>query len=268
MVDRPESEWQRTENAHDHIITAQDFDLAQRIMQLDTRTAPGGNKVYLFSGIIICGCCGGRMTRKTNRYKGQEYLYYYCPTGKKNGCTGASMIKESDLIECALESVKAHISGIASLESVLAVSDGRKAALALAKQLQEQIDDNENQLAKISGFKSSLYENMVSGLLTKEDYKALKTKYTADEARLRDAIATLEVERDNAMEGRAERLRWMAHFQKFEGLNELDRRTVVNLIRSIRVLSKTELDFTFNYQAEYEQALSLLGISKSTQEVA
>lgn len=268
VVDRPESEWQRTENAHDHIVTSQDFDLAQRIMQLDTRTAPGGSKVYLFSGIIICGCCGGRMTRKTNRYKGKEYLYYYCPTGKKNGCTGAAMVKESDLIECALESVKAHISGIASLESVLAVSDGRKAALALAKQIQEQIDDNENQLAKISGFKSSLYENMVSGLLTKEEYKTLKTKYTADEARLRDAIATLEAERDNAMEGRSERLRWMEHFQKFEGLNELDRRTVVNLIRSIRVLSKTELDFTFNYQAEYEQALSLLGISKSTQEVA
>lgn len=54
----------------------------------------------------------------------------------------------------------------------------------------------------------------------------------------------------------------------FEGLNELDRRTVVNLIRSIRVVSKTELDFTFNYQAEYEQALHLLGLSKSAKEVA
>ena len=45
---------------------------------------------------------------------------------------------------------------------------------------------------------------------------------------------------------------------KFEGLEELDRRTMVNLVRSIRVLTKTELDITFNYQAEYEQALTLL----------
>lgn len=58
--------------------------------------------------------------------------------------------------------------------------------------------------------------------------------------------------------GKAERLRWMEHFRKFEGLEELDRRTMVNLVRSIRVLSKTELDITFNYQAEYEQALALL----------
>ena len=258
VVDRPESEWKRTENAHEPIISPQDFDLARRIMQLDTRTAPGGEKVYLFSGLLICGCCGGRMTRKTNRYKGQEYFYYYCPTGKKNGCDGVGMIREQDLIQCVLESVKGHIAGIASLDSVLAVSDGRKAAIALARQLGQQIEDNERQLAKTIGFKTSLYENMVSGLLTKDDFKTLKTKYAADELRLRDAIAALEEERSNALDGRAERLRWMEHFRKFEGLEELDRRTMVNLMRSIRVLSKTELSVTFHYQVEYAEALTLL----------
>ena len=198
------------------------------------------------------------MTRKTNRYKGQVYNYYYCPTGKKQGCSGAGMLREQDLIQCVLESIKGHIAGVASLESVLAVSDGRKAAQALARQLGQQIEDNERQIAKISSFKSSLYENMVSGLLSKDDYKTLKAKYTADETRLREAIAALETERNSALEGKAERLRWMEHFRKFEGLEELDRRTMVNLVRSIRVLSKTELDITFNYQAEYEQALTLL----------
>lgn len=258
VIDKPEPEWKRTENAHEAIISPQDFDLARRIMQLDTRTAPGGDKVYLFSGVLICGCCGGRMTRKTNRYKGQEYFYYYCPAGKKQGCSGVGMLREQDLIQCVLESIKGHIAGIASLESVLTVSDGRKAAQALARQLGHQIEDNERQLTKISGFKSSLYENMVSGLLSKDDYKTLKAKYTADETRLREAIAALEIERNNALDGKAERLRWMEHFRKFEGLEELDRRTMVNLVRSIRVPSKTELDITFNYQAEYEQALTLL----------
>ena len=258
VIDKPESEWKRTENAHEAIISPRDFDLARRIMQLDTRTAPGGDKVYLFSGVLICGCCGGRMTRKTNRYKGQVYNYYYCPTGKKQGCSGAGMLREQDLIQCVLESIKGHIAGVASLESVLTVSDGRKAAQALAHQLGHQIEDNERQLTKISNFKSSLYENMVSGLLSKDDYKTLKAKYTADETRLREAIAALEIERNNALDGKAERLRWMEHFRKFQGLEELDRRTMVNLVRSIRVLSKTELDITFNYQAEYEQALTLL----------
>lgn len=258
VVDKPPSEWKRTENAHEAVVNRQDFDLVQRIMKLDTRSAPGGDRAYLFSGVLICGCCGGRMTRKTNRCNGREYHYYYCPTGKKNGCTGAVMVKEADLRDCVLESVKAHISGIASMESVLAASDSRKAAELLAKQITGQIEDNERQLAAIGGFKASLYENMVGGLLTKEEYKALKSGYAADELRLRGAIDALETERENALDGRAERLRWMEHFKQFEGLRELDRRTVVNLIQSIRVTGKTSLDIAFNYQLEYEQALELL----------
>jgi DNA invertase Pin-like site-specific DNA recombinase len=53
FIDNPESEWKRTENAHEAIIQRQDFDLAQKIMRLDTRTAPGSNEVYIFSGVLI-----------------------------------------------------------------------------------------------------------------------------------------------------------------------------------------------------------------------
>lgn len=259
IIDRPKTEWKRTEGAHEGIICQQDFNLAQRIMQLDTRSSPNSDKVYLFSGILICGCCGGRMTRKTNRYKGREYFYYYCPTGKKHGCHDAVMLKENDLSECVLESVKAHIAGIVTLESVLAASDSRKAAEVLAKQLHGQIEENERQLAKIVSFKSSLYENMVGGLLNKDDYKTLKARYIADEGRLHDAIAALETERDNVLDGTTDRLRWMDHFKQFDGLCTLDRRAVVNLIRSIRVIGKNELEFTFNYQDEYLLAQSLIG---------
>jgi DNA invertase Pin-like site-specific DNA recombinase len=258
VADRPCSEWNRTEEAHEAIVSARDFDLVRRIMKLDTRSTPGRDTVYLFSGILICGCCGGRMTRKTNRYKGREYHYYYCPTGKKNGCKDAVMVKESDLSECVLESVKAHISGVVSLESVLAASDSGKTARMLAERLREQIEENERQIAKTGGIKSTLYENMTGGLLTKADYKTLKSRYTAEETRLRDAIAVLEEERESVLDGTAERLRWMEHFKNFEGLRELDRRSVVNLIQCIRVTGKSELDILFNYQVEYEQILDSL----------
>jgi hypothetical protein len=227
-------------------------------MRLDTRTAPGGDSVYIYSGILICGCCGARMTRKSVPYKGKSYLYYYCPTGKKRGCTDAAMLKEDDISDCVLESVKAHIAGVASLESILAGTDGQRAVSALAKQFGTQISENEKQLAKISGFKSALYENMIGGIISKDDFKSLKTKYSEDESRLRDAIVALKQQLGDVLEGKGERLRWVEHFKHFEGLTELDRRTVANLIQNIRVVSKTELQITFNYQSEYESALALL----------
>ena len=258
VIYKPKSEWQRTENAHDYIIKPEVFDLTQRIMRLDTRTAPGGDSVYLFSGILICGSCGARMTRKSVPYKGKKYHYYYCPTTKRRGCTDAVNLKESDLHECVLDCLKAQISNVASIGAILAGSDGKRAAEVLAKQYLTQIADNERQLEQIVKVKSTLYENMVAGLISKDDYKHLKSKYSGDESNLRGAIETLQQKHEDALVGKGERLRWMEHFKRFEGLTELDRRMVINLIQSIRVVSKTELQITFNYQFEYEQAVELL----------
>ena len=259
LIDRPESEWKRTEHSHEEIVTKQDFDLAQQIMRLDTRTAPGGDKVYLFSGILICGCCGARMTRKTVPYKGKTYHYYYCPTTKKRGCAHAANLKEVELSDCIMESIKAHIANVASLEKLVAGSDGQRIRNALVTQYATQITENESQLAQIGGFKSTLYENMISGILSKDEYKALKAKYNIDEVRLRNAVNTLHQQLENILAGTSERLHWIEHFKRFEGLTELDRRLVVNLIQSIRVESKTKLLITFIYQSEYENALALLG---------
>jgi DNA invertase Pin-like site-specific DNA recombinase len=105
LINKPETEWKRTENAHDCIIPKHDFDLAQKIMRLDTRTAPGGDTVYIFSGVLVCGCCGSRMTRNAVPYKGVKYQYYYCPTTKKRGCAEGVNLRETDLAECILDSV-------------------------------------------------------------------------------------------------------------------------------------------------------------------
>jgi DNA invertase Pin-like site-specific DNA recombinase len=259
LIDLPENEWARTENAHEAIIHPRDFDLAQRVMMLDTRTAPGGKKVYLFSGVLICGCCGGRMTRKIDRKNGKTYHYYYCPAGKKGGCETPYRIKEDELINCVLESVKSHIGSVVSLDSVLRSADGEAASSKLARQYEAQIAENEHQLEQIGGFKSTLYENMISGVITKEDYKALKSRYTEDSVRLSQAINTLKQELADVLVGKGARLRWVEHFKRFDGLTELDRKTVAHLIQNIKIASKTELQITFNYQGEFENALALCG---------
>ena len=258
LIDKPESEWKRADNAHEGIITKHDFDLAQKIMRLDTRTAPGGDKVYIFSGVLICDGCGNRMTRKVVPYKDKKHHYYYCPTTKKRGCAKGVNLKESELSECILESLKAHIANVASLESLISGSDSQHIMNALAKQYAEQIAENERQLEQISEFKSSLYENMIGGIISKEDYKLFKAKYVADDLRLRSAVETLNQQLEDTLAGKSERLRWTEHFRRFGNLAEIDRRTVVNLIHSIHVVSKSELLITFHYQAEYENALAIL----------
>ena len=257
IVQKSAEEWHRVENVHEAIVKKHIFDLAQKILRLDTRTTPNGDKVYLFSGILICGCCGGRMTRKTVTYKAAKYHYYYCPTGKKKGCPAPVMLKEQDLMDCILGSVKGHIANVASLETLIAGLDTTRIAQELAGNLRKQIADNERRIKQIHEFKAGLYENMINGVLSKDEYKSLKGKYVLDADDLNAANAKLQDEVETVLSCKHERLAWIEHFKQFENLDAIDRRTVIHLIQSIRVLSKTKIEITFNYQPEYENAVNL-----------
>ena len=266
VIQKPDEEWIRVENAHEAIIRKRDFDLVQHIMGLDTRTAPEGEKVYLFSGLLVCGCCGARMTRKTNTVGGKKYIYYHCPTGKKHGCTHPVMLREDDLIQCVLASVQAHIKNVVSVDELLNSISEETINRELVAGCKAQIAENRAQLEQIGVFKAGLYENFVKGMLDKAEYKSLRDGYTERMEELRSAIDQLRQEMERVTDRTSERQKWAQQFREFSNMTELDRRAVVTLIQSIRIISKTELKITFRYQMEYDAALQKLSQAQLEQE--
>ena len=266
VIQKPDEEWIRVENAHEAIIRKRDFDLVQHIMGLDTRTAPEGEKVYLFSGLLVCGCCGARMTRKTNTVGGKKYIYYHCPTGKKHGCTHPVMLREDDLIQCVLASVQAHIKNVVSVDELLNGISEETINRELVAGCKAQIAENRAQLEQIGMFKAGLYENFVKGMLDKAEYKSLRDGYTERMEELRSAIDQLRQEMERITDRSSDRQKWAQQFREFSNMTELDRRAVVTLIQSIRIISKTELKITFRYQMEYEAALQKLSQARLEQE--
>jgi hypothetical protein len=255
---KSESEWAKIPNAHEPIINAADFELVQKLMRLDTRTSPAGDKVYVFSGLLICGCCGNRMIRKSAPGNSKRYYNYWCPTTKKGGCHHSVMLKEDDLIACVLENIRAYIANVASLETLLDKLDADKVGHELAQRLTTQLTENERRLEKIREFKAGLYENMISGNLSKDEYKSLKSKYSADADALVAANERLKQEIDDALSCKHEHMAWIERFKQFENLETLDRKTVATLIKCIRIVGKKELEIEFNYRSEYETALAIL----------
>jgi len=254
----PADEWVRTENAHEAIIPKGVFDLTQRVLRLDTRTSPKDDKVNIFSGILICGSCGNCMSRKTVPYKGIKYFYFWCPTTKKRGCIDPVMIKEEELTECVLDSLKAHISNVASVGQILAGLDPGRVAREYANRLDVQIAENERQLERANLMKSSLHENLINGKLSKEDHRKYKAEYTEDVNNLITANELLRQEINDILSCKNERVAWLEHFKEFSNLKSLDRKTVINLIHTIKIISKIEMEIAFAYQAEFETALSII----------
>lgn len=255
---KPSSEWVRVENTHEAIIDKADFDLVQRLKRLDTRTAPQSDKVYLFSGVLICGCCGGRMTRKTNRYKDKEYFYYFCPAGKKGGCSSTSMIKESDLTECVRTSLKAHINSVTSLNSIINGVSRERINRELVNEYKGYIKSNEEQLSRVEKFKRNLYENLVCGALSKEEFLQYKQEYTTKAEDIKAAIQSWNDKLTEALENRGDRNRWINHFLQFCEMEDIDRGMVARLIQSIVINTDKTIDIRFNYQDEYQKAAEFI----------
>ena len=253
---KPAEQWDRVENAHEAIVSKRDYQLVQRLGGIDTRTSPKESAVYLFSGVLICGCCGSRMTRKAVTYNGNEYQYYYCPLGKKHGCENPATMKQNDLIACVQEMVKAHIDSVVSMEAVLNSVNQERINRELIQEYQAQIDSCEAQLKQVSAFRSLLYENLVNGFLSKKECALYKQQYDHDYNRLEEAIQKWQEKIKEVTENRSERNHWIQHFKQFSQMEKLDRRVVVHLIRSIKVIGKTEVLIEFNYQDEYKTAMS------------
>ncbi|WP_170291677.1 recombinase family protein [Heliobacterium mobile] len=97
-VIRPQEEWVVVHEAHPPLITKEDFDRVQDLIQRrrakDNRDQWSFEKKYLLSGRIYCGVCGGRMHgsyfRQRYKVKSEEekecFLYRYVCQGKNGRC--------------------------------------------------------------------------------------------------------------------------------------------------------------------------------------
>ena len=198
------------------------------------------------------------MTRKTNRANGKEYVYYFCPAGKKGGCKSSSMIKESDLTACVQTSLKAHINSVLSLNSIINSVSRERINRGLVNEYTSFIKSNEERLAKVENFKRNLYENLVNGVLSKEEFLQYKQEYSAKAEDIKAAIRTWNDKLAEVLENRGDRNRWINHFLQFSDMEVIDRSMVVRLIQSVVINADKSIEIRFNYQDEYQKAMEFI----------
>lgn len=165
------------------IITPEQFENVRYIMsQRATRTVRT-DRVYLFSGLLVCPVCGYRLTVHTRLWKGRTYTYYRCDQRDRVGrCTWGKSIRE-DVLE---EYMKNRLLSIVSGHN-LKVSKKIKKPVDAA-QLQKKLD--------------KLTDLYLEDKLTKEDFDkradplrdAIKSaRLTPHEANTEEIVSALDV---------------------------------------------------------------------------
>lgn len=238
----PSSKWARCEKAHDAIINPFDFETVQRILLMDTRTSPGDDSVGLFSGLLICGCCGGKMTRKTQKCNHAVYRYYYCPTGKEKGCHAPVMITEDTLTKAVFKEMRQYALEAQSLSKQLDVMNNEEIYHLLIKKKLAFIESTQEELLQLRAFYRSLSLSVMKGVITVQDCADMGVHYSQSilQLEVETARVTRKIQEiENLIE---ENVQWTVAIAKLSAYDSFERADIVRLVRSITVFSKLNIN--------------------------
>lgn len=153
-------------------------------------------------------------------------------------------------MDWATGEVRKQISSIAELNHTFSEDELQK---IIQHEYILQMTDYKEQIRCLYKFRSSLSGSIEADLISTTEYDSLHRVYYEEIAQLEAKIGALQ-QTIQFLEKKDE-LAWRQNFLQFSHITELDRATVVRMIQSIRIFSKTEFVINFVYQSEYQRAV-------------
>ena len=248
---KPREEWSIHENNHKPIIDMWTFDIVQELMKMDTRVAPGESIINMFSGFIICGYCNRSMVVKTiKKPNGKSYINYICSTHKKYGTCQNNNISVKTIEGATLLTVQNHINMLLNTDKLF---DGmneaelrtrkQSAILGMIERNMQSIRDNRDLIVKT-------FTHLASGVITEDEFPVFRASFDNKIIESENNIAMLRKELDSLSDN-SKITEHIERFKAYGNIKELNRRTVVTLLKSITVCGNKEIRIAFRYAVDF-----------------
>lgn len=226
---KDESEWFKIPDHHPPIISKELFRQVQERFPSSTCVKKQTHS-YTLRGKVFCGCCSHAMSRTSNKNK-----VFYCrhsQVDKSAPCHGLR-ISEAELEGVLYEIMNKQAQVILNLKDL---SDAKPLDVHLAKQgdYQKQITTRQDQ-------KRILYERLLLGEISTEEYKSVKVEVDKELKRLKHIYTALcEQAEQMRMEDESKAAR-KELAQEITGAGGLTASMVDSLIERIEVYPKNQM---------------------------
>ena len=225
------------ENAHEAIVGAADWALAQGSMSDFDRGGTVEPLGHLFAGFVFCPHCGKAVSFRAGRRSRPACYTAYC------GCfREAPSIVVHDLEEAVASVVRTHV------ELLFGLSDAIEAAEASPKRIAEL----RSSLGRLSARKMRAYEAYRMGERSSEEFTALKAAVDSEEASVRRAIERMEAAAERKAPAIIDAQRAFELARRLKG-RELSRETLEAFVGRIELLGDDEVRITLKYADVFER---------------
>ena len=251
------SEWARVEGTHEAIIPKDMFDLTQDVISRDSRTSPYEKKVFIFSGYIKCGDCGGPIKRKIAiKENGKKYFYYVC---RNSGCS-LHEISETKLIDAVTAAVKVQVSMVSDLASLINNGQLKGQIYPGLKPIELQIAEAEKEIRRYRDLVARLYIDYQEKNIELDEYTEMNQRFSQKTKEYETVLKDLNEKRQIILSS-GNQFPWLERYIRYKDAQELDRRMVVSLIDCITVYDKDHIEIRFQHEDEIREIIEHLNMT-------
>ena len=245
--------WIKVEGTHEPIITREMFDCVQNLMKLDTRTSPEKESIYVFSGLLRCGDCGQNMVRRSVRKNEKQYFYYHCSTFKSGEGCSSHNISDVALQKVVLNAIRNQIALIVKADAIIAQIENIPQQQFGIKVLDTQMKALGVEIQKYKDLKSNLYQDMIDGIITREEYRDIKQTFSQKIETAEESVRELERKKKRMLSNEMRTQKWVEEFKQCQNIKTLDRKVAVMLLNRIVVYSSDRIEIHFNNEDEIKE---------------
>ena len=252
QISKPESEWIRVENTHEPIIPQETWDMVRELDARNTKFRSGKTgETALFTGVLFCMDCKSPMRRYRDSRKHKDGSYgtyqgYACnryAAGGKNACSG-HIINQRVLVELLLldihaKAMLAQNSPAALKEKILAQKNA--ASMEQIKALRATLAAVDKRLAELEKLVVAAYEDKVKGVMPEALCVQLMNRYEDERRGKLEQRTQLTAQLEATQEDEQATDEWLAVIRDYAQLEELDRPTLLRLVKRIEVGEKYEI---------------------------
>ena len=251
--DKKPEDWIVVEGTHEPLVDKKDFAIVQE--KLKSRQRPGrSGEINLFAGLIKCGECGKALTIRTTHEKFPKRIFScktYNAYGKQH-CT-QHRVEFDTLYSLVLNKIRECAA--AALTDSEAVA-GRLTDTCHARQkdqreaMERTLAKDEERIEVLEKMVLRLYEDMVAGRITEENFNLLLEKTQKEQAELKAKVEKGRKHLADEIRLAVDARQWVESIQEYRDITELDASTLNRLIKEIVVHETIDSDKTRHISIE------------------
>ncbi|MCI5944707.1 MAG: recombinase zinc beta ribbon domain-containing protein, partial [Eubacterium sp.] len=200
-----------------------------------------------------CGDCGQNMVRRSVRKNEKQYFYYHCSTFKSGEGCSSHNISDVTLQKVVLNAIRNQIALIVKADAIIAQIENIPQQQFGIKVLDTQMKALGVEIQKYKDLKSNLYQDMIDGIITREEYRDIKQTFSQKIETAEESVRELERKKKRMLSNEMRTQKWVEEFKQCQNIKTLDRKVAVMLLNRIVVYSSDRIEIHFNNEDEIKE---------------